>query len=80
MTIEIKPGANGDVIWGELAGRAVPLPVENLYVRALDGHCFLTSQVLDRLRPHEPALVQFWLDQNPDGITPVIFAGEPPKD
>lgn len=82
MTVRIETDASGkDVIWSEVGGRKVPLPVENLWINALDGR--LANIVpglpgVEPLRPHEPAMVAFWMDKNPDGIAPNIFAGVSP--
>ena len=81
MTIEIKTDANGkDVLWSEVDGRAVPLPAENIYIRAGDGHVFTAppGQILQRLRPHEVAMVNHWLDERAAEIKPNVFSGEPP--
>ena len=81
MTIRIEKDANGkEVIWTELAGKAAPLPAENLYVRLGDGHCFVAPPAtsgMERLRPHEVAMVEFWLRERASENTPVVFAGEP---
>ena len=82
MTIEIKSDANGKaVIWSEVGGKPVPLPAENVYVRVSDGHVFTTPpglRDLQRLRPHEVAMVELWLDERAAEIKPHVFAGEPP--
>ena len=82
MTIRIEKDAHGrDVIWGEVGGKAVPLPVDDILIRASDGHVFLTSAGLpglNRLRPHEPEMVRHWLREKGGEIKPDIFAGDPP--
>ena len=82
MTIRIETDNNGkDVIWSELAGKAIPLPVENLFIRACDGHCFVAGPAatrgLEPLRPHEVEMVEFWLREKAPDIAPNVFAGEP---
>ena len=80
MTIRIEKDAQGrDVIWSEIGGKAVPLPVPTIYVRASDGHVFTIegSGLPQRLRPHEPEMVEYWLREKGVKIEPNIFAGEP---
>ena len=88
MTITIKTDNHGkDVIWSEVGGKTVPLPVENLFVRLADGHVFnlgggapgTRGANLSRLRPHEPEMVDHWLS-NKDLPEPDIFSGEPPNE
>ncbi len=81
MTIEIKTDAAGNaVLWSEVGGRAVPLAADHIYVRASDGHVLVAppGQVLQRLRPHEVAMVEYWLSERAAEIKPNVFAGEPP--
>ena len=82
MTVRIETDAQGhDVLWSEVGGKAVPLQVENLFFRALDGHVFVGPSghvPLERLRPHEVEMVEFWLHEKGVEIEPNIFAGEPP--
>ncbi len=82
MTIRIEKDANGkDVIWSEVGGKAAPLPAENLYMRMGDGHCFVAVPAtpgLERLRPHEVAMVEHWLRERASEITTVVFAGVTP--
>ena len=82
MTVRIEIDASGkDVIWSEVGGRKVPLPAENIYIRAGDGHVFVTAPGLfglERLRPHEVEMVHHWLNEKAGEIAPNIFAGEPP--
>lgn len=82
MTITIKTDASGkQIIWSEVGGKAIPLPAENLYVRLGDGHCFVAvpgTHGLERLRPHEVAMVEQWLRERASEITTTVFAGEPP--
>ena len=87
MTVRIETDPIGrDVIWSEVGGKAVRLPVENILIRASDGHVFTTPPgsyrwtVLERLRPHEVAMVEFWLREKAVEIAPNIFAGEPAPD
>jgi hypothetical protein len=86
MTIEIRDINGKPVLWTLLNGKAALLPLEKIYIRAGDGHVFVggdgqeLSRHLARLRPHEPALVEFWLDQQGGEITPNVFAGEPAVD
>ena len=84
ITIEIDANSGKQVIWSELVGKPVPLPVENLYLRMSDGHIFTVppgpfsrGQSLQRLRPHEIEMIQFWLAERGGKIKPDIFAGEP---
>ena len=73
MTIEIKTDAHGKaIIWSEVGGRKVPLPAENIYIRAGDGHVFTAVPAmsgLERLRPHEVAMLEFWLAERGAGDT-----------
>ncbi len=82
MTITIKTDANGrDVIWAEVGGKACPLPAENIYIRAGDGHVFVAvpgTRGLERLRPHEVAMVEYWLREKAPEIVTTVFAGETP--
>ena len=84
MTVTIKPDNTGkDVIWSEVGGKPVPLPVENLYLCMESGHLFTSppgsfrGKTLDRLRPHEVEMVEFWLREKAPEIAPNVFAGEP---
>ena len=82
--MKIETDANGNaVIWHEVAGKAVPLPAENLYVRASDGHCFVAppgEPPLARLRPHEVEMMEHWLHERAGDIAPNVFAGRIPPD
>ena len=86
MTVTIKTDAHGkEIIWSEVGGRAVPLPAENIYVRAEDGHVFTSppgnfrGKTMERLRPHEVEMVEYWLREKGAGIEPNIFTGEAPE-
>ena len=85
MTVRIEKDHFGkDVLWSEVGGKPVPLPVENIYVNALSGDVFTSppgsfrGKTLDRLRPHEVGMVEFWLREKAPEIAPNVFAGEPP--
>ncbi len=82
MTIRIETDANGkDVIWSEIRGKAFPLPAENIYIRAADGHVFTAvpaTRGIERLRPQEVAMVEHWLREKAPEIVTTVFAGEPP--
>jgi len=82
MTVRIETDGSGKVvIWTEVGGKPVPLPADDVYFRASDGHCFVAPSgpvPLARLRPHEPEMVEHWLCEKGAGIGPNIFAGEPP--
>ena len=82
MTIRIETDANGkDVIWSEVEGKAAPLPAENLYVRMGDGHVFVivpATRGVERLRPHEVAMVEHWLREKAPEIVTKVFAGVTP--
>ncbi len=83
--IEIRLDPHGgEVIWSEKGGRAVPLAAADIYIRASDGNVFIGDAAilskrggLQRLQPHEPEMVAFWMKQRGAG-TAKIFAGEPP--
>ena len=79
MSVRIVMDVHGrDVIWSEIGGKAVPLPVENIYIRASDGRCFTISpgDLPQPLRPHEPEMIEFWLSERGGKIVPDIFEGE----
>ena len=81
MTIRIKTDNNGkDVLWSEVGGKTVPLPVENLYLRLGDGHVFtaVPGGLLQRLNPHEVGMVEHWLRERASEITTMVFAGQTP--
>ncbi len=86
MTVTIEKDVRGkDVIWSEVGEKKqkVSLEVQDLYLRLADGRVFTISSyraasVLEPLQPHQVAMVRFWMDQHPDGITPNIFAGVSP--
>ena len=76
-----KDHAGKDIIWSEVGGKAAPLPAENLYMRMGDGHCFVivpATRGVERLRPHEVAMVEFWLRERAPEIVTKVFAGETP--
>jgi hypothetical protein len=82
MGVEIKEDGHGNqVLWSEIGGKPVPLPVNDIFIRA-DGQVFTWAlygkNQPQRLRPHETAMVQFWLDERAAEIKPNVFAGEPP--
>ena len=84
MALRIETDAYGrDVIWSEVGGKKVPLEVDSLFVRAVNGHIFTSAapgvrgSMLSRLSPHEVEMVEFWLDKQ--GVHELnIFDGEPP--
>ena len=82
MTVRIETDAYGkEILWSEVGGKAVPLPVENILIRAHDGHIFVAVPGLrgmEPLRPHEPEMIAHWMNEHPDGIKPVVFAGVSP--
>ncbi len=91
MKVRIEKDAQGkDVLWTEVGGehggkaKPVPLPVENIFFHAATGHVFTTfpgnyrGKTLERLRPHEVEMVEFWLRERASEITTLVFAGEPP--
>lgn len=82
MTVRIEKDVNGkDVIWSEVGGKAALLAAENIYIRAGDGHCFVifpSTRGVERLRPHEVAMVEFWLRERAPEIVTKVFAGETP--
>ena len=81
MTIKIEKDPQGrDVLWSEVGGKPVPLPVETLHIRYSDGHFFTIEPggLPQRLRPHEPEMIKYWLREKGAKIVPNIFAGEPP--
>jgi len=87
MPVKIKTDNHGkEIIWSEVGGKATPLPVENVYIRMGDGHVFTCppgysrGNTLQRLRPCEVAMVNFWLRKNAAEIGPNVFAGEPVAD
>lgn len=78
MTITIKTDHWGkEILWGEVGGKPVPLPVCDIYIRADDGHVRI-GKTLQPLRPHEVKMVEYWLHKRASGITTKVFAGETP--
>ena len=81
MAVTIKTDHQGkSVLWSMVGGKTVPLPAENIYIRASDGHIFtaVPGGLLQRLRPHEVEMVEHWLREKFSEITITVFAGEPP--
>ena len=87
MKVRIEKDARGqDVLWTEVGGahggkaKPVPLPTETIFMRLIDGHIFIAPSgavPLERLRPHEPEMVNHWLCEKAPEIAPNVFAGEP---
>lgn len=78
MAITIKTDHWGkQIIWSEVGGKPVPLPAADVYIRAADGHVRI-GKTLEPLRPHEVAMVEFWLRERASEITTLVFAGETP--
>ena len=83
-TVRIENDPAGlPVIWSEVGGKKVPLPVEHIYIHALTGHIrtaspgpFSRGECMQPLRPHEVEMVEFWLRERGE-IVPVVFSGEP---
>ena len=86
MPVTIKQDAAGrEVIWSERGGKPVPLVVEDIFIRASNGHVFKADYYyspprLHRLEPQEVAMVQHWLRAADGPHVPNVFAGEPPPD
>ncbi len=81
MGVEIKEDGHGNqVLWSSIGGKPVPLPVNDIFIRA-DGQVFTWAlygkNQPQRLRPHEIEMVNHWLElEGP--AAPNVFAGEPP--
>ena len=85
--MKIEKDVHGrDVVWAELGGRPVPLPAENILLSAETGHILiaplglqaaLAGKGLTRPRPHEIAMIEFYLEKKGDTIIPDVFTGEP---
>ena len=81
MGVEIKEDNHGNqVIWSELAGKAAPLPVNDIFIRA-DGQVFTWAlygkNQPQRLRPHEVEMVEYWLAETGGVHELDVFEGEP---
>ena len=81
MAVTIKTDHQGkSVLWSMVGGKTVPLPAENIYIRASDGHIFtaVPGGLLQRLNPHEVGMVEHWLRERASEITTMVFAGQTP--